>query len=234
MKNKIIPKNILILLSIYLLGCISSFVVYYRASLSFEEVVSLFNSDTYIEESLSPALVENVSSEELSEPVNEDIAEGSVCMPVDVSGAVKSPGVFCMDDNSVVVDALKKAGGFVEGAAYKYVSMNLNLAQRVRGNMKIYIPYTKDLYCETVEFELPSKIEKVVNPVVEDEGDDDTPDCVNLNTASKEELESLSGIGSSTAQKIMDARPYSQLEDLLNVSGIGQSTYDGVKDDICL
>ena len=57
---------------------------------------------------------------------------------------------------------------------------------------------------------------------------------ISINNASQAELESLSGVGPSTAQKIINGRPYGKLEDLMNVSGIGQVTYDKLKDGICL
>jgi competence protein ComEA len=49
-----------------------------------------------------------------------------------------------------------------------------------------------------------------------------------------EELETLNGVGPSTAQKIIDGRPYTKIEDLLNVSGIGEATLNKFKDSICL
>lgn len=58
--------------------------------------------------------------------------------------------------------------------------------------------------------------------------------CVNINTATLDELDGLQGIGASTAQKIIDARPYSEIEDIKNVSGIGDSKYEQIKNEICI
>ena len=63
---------------------------------------------------------------------------------------------------------------------------------------------------------------------------DSTQSCININTATKDQLTTLDGVGESTAQKIIDARPFSTIEDILNVSGIGESTYAKFKDDICV
>jgi competence protein ComEA len=55
---------------------------------------------------------------------------------------------------------------------------------------------------------------------------------VNLNTASKEQLEALPGIGPKKAQAIIDGRPYQKTEDVMKVKGIKQGTYDKIKDKI--
>lgn len=61
--------------------------------------------------------------------------------------------------------------------------------------------------------------------------------CISINTATIEELDSLSGVGPSIAQRIIDYRqhtPFSSLEDLMNIKGIKQKLYDKIKDNICL
>ena len=56
--------------------------------------------------------------------------------------------------------------------------------------------------------------------------------AVNINTASKEELMSLKGIGEAKAQAIIDARPFKMPEDIKNVKGIGDKIYEGIKAEI--
>jgi len=53
---------------------------------------------------------------------------------------------------------------------------------------------------------------------------------VNINTATKEELDALPGIGPTKAQAIIDGRPYNTTEDIMKVKGIKQKTYDKIKD----
>lgn len=55
---------------------------------------------------------------------------------------------------------------------------------------------------------------------------------VNLNTASKSELEALPGIGPVKAQAIIDNRPYTKAEDVMKVTGIKEGTYDKIRDQI--
>jgi competence protein ComEA len=61
---------------------------------------------------------------------------------------------------------------------------------------------------------------------------------ININTASRAELESLSGIGPSTAEKIMAYReangPFESIEDIMDVSGIGPSTFGRIQDAITI
>ena len=55
---------------------------------------------------------------------------------------------------------------------------------------------------------------------------------IDINTASQSELESLSGVGPSTAKKIIDGRPYSSINDITRVKGIGSKTFAKFKDNI--
>lgn len=70
-----------------------------------------------------------------------------------------------------------------------------------------------------------------------DDQEDDPEDgglCIKINSASKEELMSISGIGPSTAQNIINGRPYTTLEQLLDVNGIGDAKYQLLLERVCL
>ncbi|MGI6423384.1 MAG: helix-hairpin-helix domain-containing protein [Candidatus Dojkabacteria bacterium] len=172
------------------------------------------------------------------EEEKEEVVEPEVdlcAVRVDIAGAVQNPGVYCLEKDSAVVDAVQKAGGFTRQVAKKYVGMRVNLASLLVDNGKVYIPLEQDSICQLLEFKLPKEVEEIVQTKKTEQQTTDTPkECVNINSGSKSELETLPGVGPSTAQKIIDNRPYKALEDLLNVSGIGEVTYAKLKEKICL
>lgn len=172
-------------------------------------------------------------------PVEEVPTECSIF--VDISGAVKNPGVYCFDPGNRVVDAVQKAGGFVSTTSLAYVYRNLNLSKELSNSQKIYVPSNSELLCELKKFTLKeeeilpiSTEEETTGQTTQEEVQQTENECININNATITELDSLSGIGLSTAQKIIDNRPYNTIEDILNVSGIGEATYEKFKDNICI
>lgn len=142
---------------------------------------------------------------------------------VDVKGAVHAPGVYTMIANSRIVDAIEKAGGLTETAEQKAV----NLAQIVEDQMVIYVPEVGE---EGVD--LAHLNQGTVGQ------EDDSTNIVNINTAEKEALMTLNGIGSSKADSIMSYREengdFKTIEDIKNVSGIGDATFENLKDFIAV
>lgn len=176
---------------------------------------------------------------------------------VDVSGALKNPGVYCLDDSALVIDAVNQAGGFSKEASTDFIYRKINLAQPLVNNQKLYFPKKEELVCELKPLlDEGKRISGTYNepvtqlPTTEPYIDQNPPplsppdttnpinnedtDCVNINTATKEELTTLNGVGESTAEKIIMGRPYTQVEDLLNVSGIGEATLAKFKDMVCI
>lgn len=171
---------------------------------------------------------------------------------IDVKGAVKNPGVYKLAQGSIINEAVSTAGGFLSTA----ITSNINLSKVVTNEMVLYV-FSKSDYetvnvCDvevlTEEGEENSTvksdeiyIEDEINlneSVIEnnDVTEGSESNLVNLNTASIDELMTLSGIGESKAEAIISYREdnglFSTIEDLLNVSGIGDSTYDAIKDSI--
>ncbi|PKN03093.1 hypothetical protein CVU76_03690 [Candidatus Dojkabacteria bacterium HGW-Dojkabacteria-1] len=230
MESSVKTKNILVLSSFFLLGFLCGFVV---ASMGKEDILVILE-EIKGEKVVDIGIVEEEKTE-IEQPLIEKDEERELCpIRVDISGAVKKPGVYCLEKDSAVVDLVKKANGFVDGFAQKYVSMRVNLATLLTDNSKVYIPFEEDSICQIIDFKLPKEITNITEPKPPVEPGEEESDCISINSASKTQLETLNGVGPSTAQKIIDGRPYEKLEDIMNVSGIGQATFDKFKDQICL
>lgn len=134
---------------------------------------------------------------------------------VDISGAVKQPGVYQLQDGARIEDGIRQAGGFTENANQEYISKYLNLAQKLVDGSKVYVP---------VEGEISSAVTTAGVAGI------NTQAKVNINTASQPELEALPGIGPVTAAKIISSRPYQKIEDLLNQKVVSQSVFEKIKD----
>jgi competence protein ComEA len=146
---------------------------------------------------------------------------------VDVSGSINSPNVYCFKKGELVIDALKKAGGYIKDkSAQSYIKANINLARPLVANEKIYFPYLSESVCSLKSYILSSPPSQ--NSVIEDKK------CININSSSEKELDTIIGIGPSTAKLIIENRPYKEIEDLKKVSGIGDTLIEKIKDEICL
>lgn len=162
---------------------------------------------------------------------------------VDIKGAVKKPGVYKISKNSIVNDIVSLAGGFSKNA-YKN---NINLSKKVTDEMVIYV-YTKYEYKQKCveniatdeSVDISSYVDNgtsIIDNKVQKENNTDTKkDLVNINTATKEQLLSISGIGTSKAESIIAYREehgsFKTIEDIKNVSGIGDSLYEKIKNNI--
>lgn len=124
-----------------------------------------------------------------------------------ITGQVVNPGVYVISEGMRVSNLIDLAGGLTTEADSVFVSEQLNFSKKVEDEEHIYIP---------------TQSEAVAGA--------STSGKISLNSASKTELESLPGVGESTAQKIIDARPFNSIEDLLNVEGIGDSKFNQIKD----
>lgn len=135
---------------------------------------------------------------------------------VDMEGALMNPGVYKLTGNARMVDALAAAGGLSESADRVWVEKNINLAKRISDGLKIYIPRVG----EEVEINLSTSSEA------------SNSNLIDINSASTSQLESLPGVGAVTAQKIIDGRPYSTIEDILTKKVVGNSTFEKIKTSI--
>ncbi len=241
MEGQIKGKNIFILLLFFLLGFFTHVAVINWGNIDISPIMSSLNRETVIEEVVeSEEVVDEVctSAQENEDKVKQK--EDLCPVLVDISGAVSTPGVYCFPDGSSIIDAVKRANGFTQDAGFKYISMKMNLSAEMKDNSKVYIPFESDYNCNLLAFSLPKEVVDIINAPQESNEDVNNGDsandggCISINNATLQELETLNGVGPSTAQKIIDGRPYSKIEDLLNVSGIGEATLNKFKDRICL
>lgn len=153
---------------------------------------------------------------------------------VDVAGEVKKPGVIELDEGSRIKDAIELAGGVTNKAD----TSDMNLAYKLEDGMKIKVPSKKTKETNT-EKSADTYVSTDAGTGVKTQ-ESSTSDAnnktkvININTASQKELETLPGVGSATASKIIKYREekgkFKKKEDIKNVSGIGDSKYEKLKD----
>ena len=149
--------------------------------------------------------------------LNKDISPEIV---VHITGSIQNPGIVTIPEGSRIIDVISSAGGVTPDADFS----KINLAYIVSDAQKIYIPSVNDNFNESNYIsDLPG--ENVL---------EDSSTSININTASQSELETLPGVGPSTALKIIDYRSkngnFKKVEDIMNVPGIGESKFNNLKD----
>ncbi|WP_368644910.1 helix-hairpin-helix domain-containing protein [Alkalibacterium putridalgicola] len=172
---------------------------------------------------LLESLMENPSQmpEEEEKEENEELlhqegkSQETVTVVVDVKGAVKYPGVFSLNAEQRVIDAVEAAGGLTEEADSK----TINFAQLLVDEMYVYIPATGE---ETTQLSGMSENHLTKETIID------------INSADETEMLQLDGIGPSKAAEIIKYRetngPFKSIEELMNVSGIGEKTFERIKE----
>lgn len=157
----------------------------------------------------------------------------------DIKGAVKKPGVYEFTMGERVIDAISKAGGLNKDAN----TNNINLSQSLKEEMVIYIFTNKEIKnnnaqskCDTSCTITTIEVNNCTNDTESNSSSsssENTSKLVNINTATLEELMSVSGIGEAKAKAIIAYREqvkFTTIEDIKNVSGIGDSLFAQIKD----
>lgn len=174
---------------------------------------------------LSQASDESMPTQDEQETVEEaDVSPATLY--VFVSGAVANPGVYMLEDGARLGDVVEMAGGFSDGAAQEYN----NLARPLNDGEQVHVP----LQSELNNTEVP--VEQII--LRSADGGSGQPGLVNINTASQAELETLPGVGPSTAKKIIASREsegsFASVDELMRVSGIGEKKYSALEGLICV
>ena len=132
---------------------------------------------------------------------------------VDISGAVQNPGVYEVPPQTRLFELINKAGGLTDNADLDLI----NQAAYVADGDKVVIPVKGG---ETDN--------RSINVITGRSAEQ----TININTADKEDLMKLPGIGGTLADRIIEYRSttrFQRIEDIMNVSGIGQATFEKMK-----
>lgn len=181
---------------------------------------------------------------------------------VDIKGAVAKPGVYELEANSILNDAIKLAGGLKKSAD----TSNINLSKTLENEMVIKIFTTNELkkiskskevvsndnICteNTIiidkcndssiikDVDLPNNNDVLQNEEQKDTNQNNLGKLISINTGTIEELITLPGIGESKAENIIKYREengaFKAIEEIINVSGIGDAAYQKIKDFITI
>ena len=167
----------------------------------------------------APAFEVNASDAVAPSSPEPEAVEAKAQVYVYVTGAVANPGVYSLDEGLRVCDAVEAADGLAEDAD----ASTINLARVLSDGEHI---------------DLPTKAEVETALAQGTAGGAAASSLVNINTADASALETLSGVGSATAQAIISDReqngPFSTIEDLMRVDGIGEKKFAKLKDSICV
>ena len=130
---------------------------------------------------------------------------------VHICGRVKKPGLIKINKDSRVIDAVNEAGGLYEDADID----KINLAKKLSDEDRIFIPKVGEEISGIVTF-----------------NSNESSKIININTATKEELQNLPGVGPKTADNIISYREensFGKIEDIMNVQGIGDKKFKEIE-----
>ena len=220
-------KQIVIgLLIVIIIGSIGGFVIYKYQTLPKEKTI----------DTVKVQKIKKKKDEETIEKVEEYM--------VDIKGEVNNPGIYKLKKGSRIIDVVGEAGGLTESADTSVI----NLSKKITDEMVIIIYSRQEVENWVATKQQEEYLQKKC--LLEEEGQVENDACieektepeekqpsamVNINTATKEELMTLPGIGETKAEAIISYRektPFQKIEDLKNVSGIGDSTFEEIKSNI--
>ena len=194
----------------------------YKKSLLVLFCIALFASVStfyylYTQEDTTPIITDNMQTQ--TQYKQEDTT-----ITVYVSGEVNSPGLVELPSDSRIADAIKACGDFTPLAD----KAKINLAQKLTDGMQIQVSRKAPVI---------NSNEQVNDTNSNSPNNNSSSNLININTATKEDLDTLPGIGPATAQKIIDYRQehgnFSSIEDIKNVKGIGEAKFSKMQDKIC-
>lgn len=198
---------------ILLIALVGTYMLHYNK----EEPIALVNQDSKKIEQENETIAQEQESENQLAPNPPE----KKMIYVDLKGQVHNPGVIILEEGQRVIDAINKAGGLIEETA----DVNtVNLAAVLVDGQVVYVP--------SKEENLDQKGSSTANVGISQNSV--STGKINLNTATEAELDTLPGIGPSTAKKIIEYREqnnrFTAIEDILNISGIGEKKFEQIKE----
>ncbi|WP_338789037.1 helix-hairpin-helix domain-containing protein [Metabacillus sp. FJAT-53654] len=159
--------------------------------------------------------------EEPATEIKNNEAEGKSVLVIDIKGAINQPGVYELETGARVHQLIDIAGGLKKDAD----ELAINLAAPLEDGMVVYIPKKGEVTDN--QFTMPAGQDR-----------SDAKDKININLATSEELQTITGIGPSKAEAIITFRdengPFTSPEGLLEVSGIGEKSLEKIKEEITI
>ena len=184
---------------------------------------TIYGSSTNEEVAQSSEVVRN--EEQTTDEDDTGVVEGKTIF-VYVTGGVNKPGMVELVEDKMlrVADAIEACGGLLPTADVD----NINLAETISDGQHIRIP--EKIVEQTVQNQ---SNDGSTAPNIESGKNSNSGGIVNINTATSEELQTLNGIGSKMAERIIEYRQnngaFKNIEDIQNVRGIGEKTFEKLK-----
>ena len=172
-----------------------------------------FVSKNYNKEIIQSTKFENKTKND-DEPSEKSNTSSEIFIHID--GEVNNPGLYKMFNGDRIDDAIRAAGGLTVDAD----KSKINLAIKLTDEMKIHIYKKGESHVESIN--------SLNNSTSNNK-------LVNINTANKEELCKLPGIGENKAKLIIEYREkhkFTKIEDITKVSGIGKKIFEKIKNEI--
>ncbi len=207
--------NIIISILLLIIILLLSFLIVYELK-NKEKKDELYIEDTIISDEVVPEVMEEY-------------------IFVDVKGSVKKPNVYKLQKGARTIDAINASGGLAKNANTRFI----NLSKELKDGDAIVI-YSNDEIKKaqkqnTIYVETPCICEEVKNDACYQENNISNTK-ININTSTKEELMTLSGIGESKANAIIEYRTnngnFNVIEDVMKVSGISETIFNKIKENI--
>ncbi len=239
--NNIFSSRLFIIIYIFVLFlfvCILNIFIYFKLNNKISSINCSRNNISYNLYKENDTILDNTTVEEKG-------------LFVDIKGEVLKPGVYEVVSGTRVSDLIKLAGGITKKGNTRFI----NLSKKLYDGDVIVI-YSNDEIkkaqkSNTIVVQTPCVCEEVKNdaclvenlnieePINETKNETIVNNSkININTATKEELMSLSGIGEAKAISIIEYResngPFKDIKDITNVKGISESIYVKIKENITI